>query len=130
VVHAAEEQKEEIMAKFIELHETLQQLQIHTVSQATMQQPEKTQQPPAQKEKYDTVQIVVQSRDTFMVTRQMVIVDQVSMQKPMGDIDHFEVVIMHIPTKALCKIWASIMLEVQSRAHTDATNLEVGRGVT
>jgi hypothetical protein len=46
VVCVAESQREEIMAKLIEFHETLQQLQIHTVQQATTQQPEKTQQPP------------------------------------------------------------------------------------
>jgi hypothetical protein len=48
----------------------------------------------------------------------------------MGDIDHFEVVMAQIPTKALYRLQASIMQEVQSRAHADATNLEVGRGVT
>jgi hypothetical protein len=71
----------------------------------------------------------VQGRDTFTVTQQMVRIDQETMQKPMGDIDHFEVVMAQIPTKALYRLQASIMQEVQSRAHVDATNLEVGRGV-
>jgi tRNA A37 N6-isopentenylltransferase MiaA len=84
VVHITEAQREEIMAKLIEFHDTLQQLQIHTVQQATTQQPEKTQQPPAQKEKEDTVQIVVQGSDTFMVTQQMVRVDQETTQKTHG----------------------------------------------
>jgi predicted nucleic acid-binding Zn-ribbon protein len=35
-----------------------------------------------------------------------------------------------IPTKPLYKLQASVMEEVQSRAHVDATNMEVGRGVT
>jgi hypothetical protein len=35
-----------------------------------------------------------------------------------------------IPTKALYKLHASVMQEVQSRARLDETNLEVGRGVT
>jgi hypothetical protein len=60
----------------------------------------------------------------------MVRMDQETAQKPMGDIDHFEVVMAQIPTKALYRLQASIMQEVQSRAHMDATNLEVGRGVT
>jgi hypothetical protein len=37
---------------------------------------------------------------------------------------------VQIPTKALYKLWASIMKEVKSRACADAINLEVGRGVT
>jgi hypothetical protein len=37
VVHVAEAQREEIMAKLIEVHETLQQLQSQAVPQATMQ---------------------------------------------------------------------------------------------
>jgi hypothetical protein len=98
-----------------------------------MQQPEKTQLPPVQKEKDDTLQIVVQGRDTFMVTQKIVRIDQEAVQKPMGEIDHFEVVIalvmVQIPMKALYRLQASIMKEVQSRALTDATNLEVGRGV-
>jgi hypothetical protein len=51
------------------------------------------------------------------------------MQKPMGDVEQFEVVMAQIPTKALYGLQASVMQEVQSRAHVDATNLEVGRGV-
>jgi hypothetical protein len=37
---------------------------------------------------------------------------------------------MHISMKDLYGLQASVMQEVQSRAHVDATNLEVGRGVT
>jgi hypothetical protein len=43
--------------------------------------------------------------------------------------EKFEVVMAQIPTKALYGLQASVMQEVQSRAHTDATNLEVHRGV-
>jgi hypothetical protein len=39
-------------------------------------------------------------------------------------------VMAQIPTKALYGIQASVMQEVHSRAHADATNIEVGRGVT
>jgi DNA repair exonuclease SbcCD ATPase subunit len=38
-------------------------------------------------------------------------------------------VMAQIPTKALYRLQASVMQEVQSRARVDATNLEVGRGV-
>jgi hypothetical protein len=130
VVCIAEAQREEIMAKLIEVHETLQQVRSQAVPQATMQQQEKTQRPPAQKEGEETIQIVVQGRETFTVTHQMIRMDQETAQKPMGDMEQFEVVMAQIPTKALYRLQASVMQEVQSRAHTDATNLEVGRGVT
>jgi hypothetical protein len=48
----------------------------------------------------------------------------------MGDMEQLEVFMAQIPTKALYKLQASIMKEVQSRVHTDATKLEVGRGFT
>jgi hypothetical protein len=58
----------------------------------------------------------------------MVIIDQETVQKPMGKIDHFEVVMAQIPTKALYRLKASIMQEVQSRSRVDATILDVGKG--
>jgi hypothetical protein len=83
-----------------------------------------------QKEGEETIQLVVQGRETFTVTRQMIRMDHETMQKPMGEIEKFEVVMAQIPTKALYGLQASIMQEVQSRARADVTNLEVGRGVT
>jgi hypothetical protein len=67
--------------------------------------------------------------DTFTVKRKMVRMDQETAQKPMGEIDQFEVGMEKIPMKELYGLHASIMKEVQSRSHADATNLEVGRGV-
>jgi hypothetical protein len=46
----------------------------------------------------------------------MVRIDQETAQKPIGYIDHFEVVMAQIPTKALYELQASIMQGVQSRA--------------
>jgi hypothetical protein len=85
--------------------------------------------PPAQKEGEETVQFVVQGRETFMVTCQMIRLDQETMQKPLGEVEQLEMVMAQIPTKALYGLQASVMQEVQSRARVDATNLEVGRGV-
>jgi hypothetical protein len=51
------------------------------------------------------------------------------MQKSMGDVDKFEVVMAQIPTKELYGLQANVMQEVQSRARTNSTNLELGRGV-
>jgi hypothetical protein len=73
---------------------------------------------------------MVQGIDTFTVTQQMVRVDQETAQKSPGDIDQFELVMEQIPMKALYKLHDNVMQEVQSRAHADATNLEVGMGVT
>jgi hypothetical protein len=55
--------------------------------------------------------------------------DHETMQKPMGEVEKFEVVMAQIPTKALYGLQASIMQEMQSKAHANATNLKVGRGV-
>jgi hypothetical protein len=46
------------------------------------------------------------------------------------EVEQLEMVMAHIPTKDLYGLQASVMQEVQSRACTDATNLEVGRGFT
>jgi hypothetical protein len=46
-----------------------------------------------------------------------------------GDIDQIELVMLHIPTKELYGLQTSVMQEVQSIAHADDTNLEVGREV-
>jgi hypothetical protein len=61
--------------------------------------------------------------------RQMIILDQETVQKPMRDVEQLEVVMAQIPTKALYGLQANLMQEVQSRSHTNVTNLEVGRGV-
>jgi hypothetical protein len=118
------------MAKLLEVHENIQQLWSWEESQATAQPQEKTQRPPAQKEGEETMQFVIQGRETFMITRQMIRFDQEMMQKPLEEVEQVEMVMAHIPTKALYGLHASVMQEVQSRAHADATNLEVGRGVT
>jgi predicted house-cleaning NTP pyrophosphatase (Maf/HAM1 superfamily) len=82
-----------------------------------------------QNEAEEIAQLVIQGRETFLVTDQMIIFDQETMQKPMEEVEQVEMIMEEIPTKALCKQHASVMQEVKSRAHMDATNLEVGRGV-
>jgi hypothetical protein len=77
----------------------------------------------------ETIQIVVKGSDTFKVTQQMLRIDEETTQNPVRDIDQLELVMAQIPTKALYRLQASVMQEVQSRARTDATNLEVGREV-
>jgi hypothetical protein len=58
----------------------------------------------------------------------MIRMDQDTAQKAMGDVEQFEFVMAQIPTKELYRLQASVMQEVQYRARTDATNLEVQRG--
>jgi hypothetical protein len=82
-----------------------------------------------QKEGEETVWFVVQGRDTFFVMRQMIIFDQENVQKPLEEVEQVEMVMEQIPTKALYGLQTSVMKEVKCRVHTDATNLEVGRGV-
>jgi hypothetical protein len=84
VVCTTEVQREEIMAKLVEVHDTLQRLQIPTVQQFTMQQTEKTQQAPVQKEQEETIQIVVKGSDTFKVTQQMLRIDEETTQIQLG----------------------------------------------
>jgi hypothetical protein len=59
----------------------------------------------------------------------MIRMDQETTQKPMGEIDKFEVVMAQIPTKALYGLQTIIMKEMKSIARIDVANLEVGRGV-
>jgi hypothetical protein len=60
----------------------------------------------------------------------MIRMDQETMQKSMGNVEKFEVIMVQIPIAALYRLQASVMKEVKYRAHMDATNLEEGRGVT
>jgi hypothetical protein len=60
----------------------------------------------------------------------MIRFDQETMHKPLEEVEQVDLVMAQIPTKALYGIQANVMHEVQSRACVDATNLEVGRGVT
>jgi hypothetical protein len=94
-----------------------------------MQPQEKTHRPYAQKEGEETVHFFVQGRETFTITCQMIRFNQETMQKPMEEVEKLEMVMVHIPTKALYGLQDRVMHEVQSRARLDATNLEVGRGV-
>jgi hypothetical protein len=59
----------------------------------------------------------------------MIRMNQETTQKATGDMEQSEVVMEQIPIKGLYRLLANIMQEVQSRAHADASNLDVGRGV-
>jgi hypothetical protein len=59
----------------------------------------------------------------------MIRLDRVIVQTPLGDVEQFEVSMAQIPTKALYRLQASVMQEMQFKACADATKLEVGRRV-
>jgi hypothetical protein len=61
---------------------------------------------------------------------EMIRLDPETVQTPLQEVEEMDIIMAQIPMKALYRLQASVMQEVQSRAHTDATNLEVGRGVT
>jgi hypothetical protein len=60
----------------------------------------------------------------------MLIIDEDTTHKLVRDIDQLDMVMERIPTKELYRLQASVMQELQSRAHADYTNFEVGREVT
>jgi hypothetical protein len=130
VVRTTEAQREQIMAKLLEVHANIQHLWNRAESQATARPQEETQRPPAQREGEETMQFIIQGRETFTIMRQMINFDQEMMQKPLEEVEQVELVMAQIPTKALYGLQASVMQEVHSRACADATNIEVGRGVT
>jgi hypothetical protein len=82
-----------------------------------------------QKEQEETVQTIVMSSDRFKVTQEMLEVDENTMQKPVKDMEHLELVLVNIPMKELYGLQVSVMQEVQSRARVDATNLALDREV-
>jgi hypothetical protein len=69
---------------------------------------------------------VVVSSDRFTVTQDMLEMDEHTSHRPVKDVEHMELVMEKIPTKALYGLQASVMQEVQSRAREDATNLAIG----
>jgi hypothetical protein len=129
VVRATEAQREEIMEKLVEVHDILQRLQLNTMHHPTTQQTEKEQETSVQKEKEETVKTIVVSSDRFKVTQEMLEVDENTVQRLVKDMEHMELVLEKIPTKALYGLQASVMQEVQSRARVDATNLALDREV-
>jgi hypothetical protein len=105
VVRATEAQREEIMEKLVEVHDILQRLQLNTVHHPTMQQKEKTQEASVQKEKEETVKTIVVSSDRFKVTQEMLEVDENTMQRPVKDVEHMELVLVNIPHEGI--IWTT-----------------------
>jgi hypothetical protein len=54
----------------------------------------------------------------------MLRMDEIMGQTPLKDLAQIQLVMTWIPTKALYKLQVSVTQEVQSRARTDATELQ------
>jgi hypothetical protein len=57
----------------------------------------------------------------------MLFIDEETTQKPMKDIKTLDLALPKIPTKALYKLQVSVMQEIQSRARSDMTNLQIAQ---
>jgi hypothetical protein len=53
----------------------------------------------------------------FCITQEMLQVDEETMQNPLKDIDHLDLELPKVPTKALYKLQINVTQEIQSRAH-------------
>jgi len=72
----------------------------------------------------ETVQIMKLASENFSITKDMLQMDEDMAQTQVKDVEQMELVLDKIPTKALYRLHMSIAQEVQSRASTNAKNLE------
>jgi hypothetical protein len=57
----------------------------------------------------------------------MLQVDEATAQTPLKDIDHLDMELPNIPTKALRKLKVSVTQKIQSRDHVDAIILQLAK---
>jgi hypothetical protein len=75
----------------------------------------------------ETVQITTQGSVNFRITPDMLFMDEETTQRPLREIEMMDLALPKIPTKALYKLQVSIAQEIQSRARSDATNLQLAQ---
>ena len=75
----------------------------------------------------DTIQITLQGSIHFIITPEMLFMDEKTTHRPLKDIDMLYLVLPKIPTKALYKLQVSVAQEIQSRARSDVTNLQLAQ---
>jgi hypothetical protein len=124
-----EKKREEIVKKLTEVKDALEQLQLTTVQQKEQVQQQQTSQERTVPEQ-ETVQIIAMGNENFCITQGMLQVDEDTMQKPLKDIDHLDLALPKVPTKALYKLQISVTQEIQSRARADATSLQLANEVS
>jgi hypothetical protein len=67
--------------------------------------------------------------ENFCITQEMLQVKEETMQNPLKDIDHLDLALPKVPTKELYKLQINVTHEIQSRAHADATSLQLANEV-
>jgi hypothetical protein len=73
----------------------------------------------------EIVQIMTQRSVNFIITPEMLFMDEETTQRPMKYIEMLDLVFPKIPTKELYKLQVSIVQEIQSKARSDATKLQL-----
>jgi hypothetical protein len=71
------------------------------------------------------VQITVQGSINFIITPEMLFMDEETTQRPLKDIEMLDLVLPKIPTKVLYKLQVSTVQEIQSRARSGARNSQL-----
>jgi hypothetical protein len=73
----------------------------------------------------ETIEITIQGSDNFIITLDMVFIDEEMTQNLMKDIKILDLARPKIPTKVLYKLHVSVVQEIQSRERSDVTNIQI-----
>jgi hypothetical protein len=63
----------------------------------------------------ETVQIIASGSENYPSTQDMLQMDEETTQKQLKDIDHLDLALPKVPTKALYKLQVSVTQDIQSR---------------
>jgi hypothetical protein len=119
----AENHRASILEKIQEVKTTLEQLRIRVEQQ---QQKKKM---PAKEGALvgETMQITVQGNINFIITPEMLFMDEETTQRPLKYIEMLDLAVSKIPTKALYKLQVSVAQNIQSRERFDVTKLQLAQ---
>jgi hypothetical protein len=117
----SENHRASILDQVQEVKTVLEQLKIRAEQQQKDKPVKAREGVPAQ----ETMEIIVQGSANFILTPEMLFLDEETMQKPLKDIETLDLALPKIPTKALYKLQVSVAQEIQSRARSDAMNLQI-----
>jgi hypothetical protein len=73
------------------------------------------------------VKITAQRSINFIITHEMLFMDEETTQSPLKYIEMLDLALPKIPTKMLYKLQLSIAHEIQSRARFDVANLQLAQ---
>ena len=72
----------------------------------------------------ETIHIIAKGIPNFMITLDMLYIDEGATQKPLKEIKTLDLALPKIPTKALYQLQINVAQKIQSRARLDVTNLQ------